>query len=320
MKKIVKLLLIIGLSLTLLGGVVFLVGFGLTGFNIYALGNIKIAEKQYVERTENPVTAISLDFDIADFKVVFDDNAEGLVINYPQRQNKKGKNLTTIQIIETENAVQITEKSKPFLLSVFNFVSPTVTLTLPTTRAYDLSIRSDTGDISVLGKGVFSSLYLEADTGDITAATIACEENVKIETDTGDVTLGDFDVNNLSISVDTGDVCLTSGRANLLSIETDTGDFSLLGMLTLGSLHIETDTGDVEAAKGAIDADSVIISTDTGDISANLVGKQSDYAITVEHDTGDTNISSNLGSVTNPTRVLKIETDTGDIYISFTEN
>ena len=49
MKKIVKLLLIIGLSLTLLGGCLFLVGFGMTGFDIFALQNVQFEEKEYID-------------------------------------------------------------------------------------------------------------------------------------------------------------------------------------------------------------------------------------------------------------------------------
>ena len=212
MKKIVKLLLIIGLSLTLLGGCLFLVGFGLTGFDIFALQNVQFEEKEYIENTENPITSIALDFDTTDIKVLFDEKAERVVINYPQRKNLKGKDLGNVLVVESENGVKITEQRKITVPVLFNFPSPVATLTLPAGRAYDLSITTDTGDLSFFGNATCSSLLLETDTGDVNTSnsTILCKGKGKIETDTGDVKLGAFDAQELSVTTDTGDVRFTT--------------------------------------------------------------------------------------------------------------
>lgn len=318
MKKIVKLLLIIGLSLTLLGGCLFLVGFGLTGFDIFALQNAQFEEKEYIENTENPVTSIALDFDTTDIKVLFDENAERVVINYPQRKNLNGKDLGNVLVVESENGVKITEQRKITVPVLFNFPSPVATLTLPAGRAYDLSITTDTGDLSFFGNATCSSLLLETDTGDVNTSnsTILCKGKGKIETDTGDVKLGAFDAQELSVTTDTGDVRFTSGKANSITVTRTTGDFSLLGSLTASSLHVRSTTGDVEAKNGVIDASTITFIASTGDVQATLAGKQSDYQTVVQTDTGKSNVtSSSVGA-----RTLNVETDTGDIHISFTEN
>jgi DUF4097 and DUF4098 domain-containing protein YvlB len=298
MRKILKRFTLIGLLLTLLGGVIFLVGFAMSGFDIHKMGNIQIEEKQYSESAENPITSISLDFNLADFEILFDDDAESIFIEYPQRQTKKGKNLSKITLTETENSVTITETNNKFFLSAFNFVSPVVRVTLPASRTYDLSVESNTGDITILGNGTLSSLFLETSTGDTSTkrANLTCLGECEIETNTGDVYLGNFEADNLSIS-------------------TDTGDIELFGRLKANLLDIEVDTGDIEADDGVIDAVHIVLSADTGDIEATLLGNPSDYAIAADTDTGDSNISSSLGS--SPTRWLEVETDTGDIDITF---
>ena len=87
---------VFSLIFTLLGGTLFLVGCGANGFNWSALSNVQIQQMEYVESAEKNVTDINLNFDSTDFLVMLDDNAESVSVSYPQRQNKKGKNISEI--------------------------------------------------------------------------------------------------------------------------------------------------------------------------------------------------------------------------------
>ena len=317
MKKWLKRLsLFSGLAL-LLGGILFFLGFAISGFNIHALSNVRFAQKHYEERAEQEITSLTLDFDVSDFQIVFDENATGVQIDYPQKQNRRGKNLSVILLTETENSLTVKETKEKFILSPFNFSSPKTTVRLPASRAYDLTIKTDTGDISLQEDGNFSSLALETDTGDITVLG-ATAQTVRFETDTGDISLIDTQARDLAIDLDTGDLRLENVTVeNKLLTETDTGDVTLAKTVKALEISIETDTGDIKARGALVDATTVHLSTDTGDVTATLAGEYAHYAVSVKTHTGDSNIATNLEFTEHTTRSLKIETDTGDIKIYF---
>ena len=77
------------------------------------------------------------------------------------------------------------------------------------------------------------------------------------------------------------------------------------------NINVVRTTGDVNFNK--VDAASLDIETDTGDVEIKLAGSKLDYTITVDVDTGDTNVHNQLGGE----RKLRISVDTGDIYVAF---
>lgn len=323
MKKSLKNLSLIACAVLLFGGLLFVLGFGITGFKVQALSNVQIEKKYFMESAENTLHSITLDFDVADFNVVFDQTVTSVEIEYPQRQNRKGKNLNRIAVTETQNAIEIKEGKREFSLTIFDFTSPVVTLRLPSSRTYDLKIVTDTGDISLKNNGNFYAFALETDTGDVdfSDSEIFCQGKGTIETDTGDVTLCNLQAGDLEIEIDTGKLHVENVTvADKLLAETDTGDISISQTVKANFLSLQTDTGDIKAKNAVLDGTQVVLSTSTGDISATLTGVKKDYAVTVLTSTGDTNITSNLEDITDATRVLKAETRTGDINIYFTQN
>ena len=330
------------LILTLLGGTLFLVGCGANGFNWSALSNVQIQQMEYVESAEKNVTDINLNFDSTDFLVMLDDNAESVSVSYPQRQNKKGENISEITVTETENSLSITEKQKKHF-SFFNFTDPLVTVTLPSSRVYALSIEGDTGDVVLNDGGVFSTLSIKISTGDISLSKTQAEE-LQATLSTGDITINDATVTGaISTKASTGDISLSKVTANSLTakastgkvklsnlivtesltVQTSTGDIILNENITANTLTITADTGNVKAKDALIDSMDISITTDTGYVKATLTGIKHDYATSVTTDTGSKNISSNLENVLdgliNPDRKLKIKTDTGDIKIYFAD-
>ncbi len=317
MKKWLNRLPLIGGLALLLGGILFLIGFAITGFDIHALSSVRFAQKHYEERAEQEITSLTLDFDVSDFQIVFDENATGVQIDYPQKQNRRGKNLSTILLTETKNSLTVKETKEKFVLSVFNFSSPKATVRLPASRAYDLKIKTDTGDISLQEGGNFSSLSLETDTGDIRVVG-ATAQTGHFDTDTGDISLISVQFNELQAELDTGDLRLENATVeNKLLVETDTGSVTLLQTVKALEISIETDTGDIKARNALVDATTVNLSTDTGDVTATLAGEHTHYAIRVKSSTGDSNIATNLEHTEHTTRSLKVTTDTGDIKIYF---
>ena len=341
MKKLYKKILFGGIASTLLGGVFFLVGCGANGFDFRFLSNDKIEQKEYIQDESKNITELSFAFDTTDFIVNFDENAQGVSVSYPQRQNKKGTNVSEITITETENSLSITEKPL-FHISIFDFNEKKLIVTLPTSQAYALSFKGDTGDVTVNAGGSFSNLTLKISTGNMSLSNVQADKlsatvstgnievnsatvagNFTTKASTGNTTLSSITAGSLSMKATTGSVKINGATVtDAVSMETSTGNITLLGEVKASSLTVLADTGKIKAGEATIDATTLSFTTNTGDVSAKLTGTKHDYATSITTSTGDANISSNLENVQdgliNPARTLKAKTTTGDIKIYFT--
>ena len=340
MKKLYKKILLGGVASTLLGGVLFLVGCGANGFNLNFLSNVQIEQKEYTESADTNITTLSFAFETTDFIVNFDENAQGVSVSYPQRQNKKGENVSEITVTETENSLTITEKAL-FHISMFDFNDKKLTVTLPTSKAYALSFEGDTGDVTVNAGGSFSNLTVKISTGDISLSNVQAEQlsatlstgDIKVDgatiagdfttkASTGDTSLSSITAGSLSAKASTGNVKIDGvSVADAVSVETSTGNITFTGSVKAETVTLVADTGKVKARDAVIDATTLSFTTNTGDVVATLTCTKHDYATSVTTSTGDANISSNLENVLegliNPTRTLKAKTSTGDIKIYF---
>lgn len=311
MKKKLKIFIVTGLCLIALGIVVFVIGFGIVGFNVSALSNVTSEMKHYQETDGANIHTVKIDYDISDIEVVFGDQ---LKIDYPKRYKKNGKLLSDVTIKEDKETGELTIKERSrFTISIVNFSDETLTLTLPQDRMFTLNIKTHTGDITIPAGGKYTSLNIDTHTGDISLGKSECTLGLDIETDTGDVKISEFTGKYITVETDTGDVSVNHCTVlEKISLETDTGDIKTSGTVKTTDFFIEVNTGDVRL-KDVLDADTVFIKTNTGDVSAVLKGKQSHYKISVDTNTGDCNI----GNTSEGDRRLTIDTNTGDIEISF---
>ncbi len=299
MKKSLRVLLIIGLILTLVGGVVFVVGFASTGWNYKELSNTQVETLRYTEATENPLTALTLDFEDSDITVVFDETAESVIVDYPQLQDKKGKNLSEVTVTETEGGLTLTEKVSDWQLGMWDLTNPKVFVTLPTTRVYTLAITTDTGDVTITGAGQTTGVTITTDTGDVKITDIVCE-------------------NAMTLNSDNGNILLENITAKTLTVDTDNDDVRLYGNIVAEHIEIQTDNGDITTKNGVLDGKTLSVISDNGDVKLKLAGKQTDYAVLVETDNGKSNLSPTLTASPNA-RNLKITTSNGDIHVTFAE-
>ena len=93
MKKILKWLLLGAVALTLIGCIVFLIGFALAGFNWNARSATKYEMLHFEEKTDNAVSSITIDYDSVNVVIVFDNTATSVSVEYPQKQTKNGENI-----------------------------------------------------------------------------------------------------------------------------------------------------------------------------------------------------------------------------------
>ncbi len=319
MNKTLKLLLIIGCSLIFLGGIVFVVCLAASGWNFRSFSNVQVEYKTFEEKTDNEITSLSIDYNVANVVVYVSADTETLSVKYPQMQNKKGENIAQITVQETQNTLSIKETALNTSFNIFNFESSNVSVYLPQNRVYALNLQSETGSITLQGTSLqTSSILLETATGMVSSknCTISCTGEAHLETTTGMVSVGELSAQSIVLETTTGYVKVHNSitAQTSVSLKSNTGRVETLGVITANSVSMETNTGDVKAT-GEIRASSITLETTTGDVKAAVGGKKDDFTIIVSYDTGDSNLHSQTGGA----KTLNVSTDTGDIYVTFTE-
>ncbi len=206
-----------------------------------------------------------------------------------------------------------------------NLHSAKITLYLPKTEYFALSVKGYTGDVTVPNNFKFENVDIALVTGDVNYLASASNQ-VKINTTTGKITVENTTVSSLalsattgriavsnvncsedlSLSVSTGKTYLTDINCKNLTSRGSTGDISLCRVIAAEKLIVERSTGDV-SFDGA-DAAELFVTTDTGDVTGALL---SEKVFVIQTDTGKTEVPK-----TSCGGRCEITTDTGDINIS----
>ncbi|SFB29169.1 Putative adhesin [Acetitomaculum ruminis DSM 5522] len=173
-------------------------------------------------------------------------------------------------------------------------------------------------------------------------------KSLKVDVDTGNIMLGEISYKKAEFETDTGYIQLTNVAGDKQDIQSDTGDLFISGKFN-GKIEADSDTGDVnlsgefkEKVKATSDTGSVCISgnfnkdidinSDTGDITIKTPSDiKSSGEINLETDTGDIIIKENGKDIEkidgSPAKYshegsgkrIKVQSDTGDIVLSFGE-
>ena len=207
----------------------------------------------------------------------------------------------------------------------FSFgADPWIKIYLPETGYASLSVRDDTGKVTVPQDFTFESVDISADTGDIFCSA-SSSGAVRIGTDTGEIRIGNVSAGSMDLSVTTGDIEIRSasctgdltvnvhtGKTKISDVSCrkftskgNTGDLSMKNLIAVESISIERTTGDIRFQ--GCDAAELFIQTDTGDVEGTLL---SEKVFFTQCDTGRVLVPE---SVTGGR--CKIVTDTGNIEI-----
>lgn len=318
--KILKKVLLIGLLALIVGALIFVIFFAVSGWNFKNLSSVVVQNEIYTENSENKISTVNIDYDNADVEIVFSD-VDTLTVSYPKTFTRSGKPASEIHLSDSDGELSITSESIWHRNIGINWVEEKVYITVPTQRACDLNIKTDNGDILVCGGegSTVVSAFFDTDNGDIDTerATLVSEGELYFTTSNGEIDAGKLYANKLTMETDNGDISLRGGEiTGEVYIGTDNGDVELEGDLKAMSLKVETDNGEISLTNGTISADKIILNSDNGDIEAKILGRKSDYSISVNVSLGDSNIANTSGG----TKTLEVGCDIGDIEIYFTEN
>ena len=206
-----------------------------------------------------------------------------------------------------------------------HFQTPKITVYLPAGAYGDLTVATDTGDVSVPADFRFATVDIAVSTGRVTCAASAAG-NMKIQTTTGNIRVSDVAVGALDLAVSTGKidvsdvacvgdvaVAVSTGKAHLTDVTCgrltstgNTGDLTLCAVVATDAFSITRSTGDITF--DACDAATLTVTTDTGDIEGTLLTEK----VFVTHtDTGRVDVPDTTSGGR-----CQLTTDTGDIRIS----
>ena len=298
MKKLVKILLIIGIILTLVGGIIFAVAMTASGWDFGSLATQTVSQKSFEISDDkvSAVLAVKINSSTADIKITYHDEQEIVVDGY-EIYSTKGELLakTSVEVVDGELIIE--EQRIKYNWFSFSAQNPSLLVKLPRGKQVGLSVDLSTGDIAVGESGndyTFGAVFLKTTTGDIYLN-------------------GNLSCLGFGSEGSTGDLFI-NGNLKTGEFERDcsTGDLVINSTVVAMSAEVEQTTGQVKG-DGFITAKTILIDTTTGDVKINLLGSKKDYSYTYEIITGD----SNILPFENGEKVVKIKCTTGNIWVGF---
>ena len=243
------------------------------------------------------ITSVHIDYDHANLSVRFDEHAEKVTVSYPALYNHRAEAISQISLEETETSVTLLEDDGGIADAGFKigeYELPTLTLTLPSDRVYDLALSTSYGEIVMQGKGAFGALAIVTKNGEIRAETVTLVgETASFVTGRGGIRMGEV-------------------AAETVNLQTKTGAISVEKTITAKELFITTDHGEIKTLRG-VAVEKAAFTTRIGAINALLIGKATDYTVEIASGTltGETPSAgeSDLHFVTLKTMVGVIEVD-----------
>ncbi len=315
MSKRVKIWLIVGASLVLVGTIIFGGVMMALNWDFSKISTVKYETNEYeINESYKNIKIVTNTADIT-----FIPSEKTKVVCY---EETKVKHSATVK--DDTLVIELNNNKKWYEHIGINWGSPKITVYIPAGEYGALAINGDTSDTQIPKDFKFESIDISQSTGDVKCLASAIGD-IKIKTSTGHIMVEDITAGLLDLKVSTGDICATNiecagellvkvstsktilenVKCNDIISSGDTGDFTLTNVIADGSIDIERTTGDIKLYD--CDANELIIVTDTGNVKGTLL---SDKVFIVKTDTGSIKVPETTSG-----GKCKITTDTGNIRI-----
>ena len=328
MKKAVIIIAIVLIAV----GLILFVGALLLG------GNLKtkdLTKKTYA--VAEAFTGIRIDTDLSDVQLVR--STDGACSVVTQEADK----LTYSVGVQDGTLVIKSEDTRNWLDMLIPTRANQVTVSLPSAAYAALSVKAETGKLSIPNDFTFDRIEIVCSTGDVQCGASATGA-LSIVTSTGDITVSGSTAQTLQLSASTGKIDLKDVAANTAALSVSTGNVTVNGAKIDGAVTLKVSTGRAEISD--LTADSFVTEGSTGRLTLkntvvqtmmNIVRSTGDVrfeacdaeTITVKTGTGDVTgtlrsdkiifANTHTGKVRVPQSVTggrcEITTDTGDIEI-----
>jgi len=314
-----KVWLMMGASLVLIGGIIFVGMMARLGWDFMKLSTTSYEENTYKIGEDYKNIAITTDT----AEIVFLP-AESTSVVCKELKNVKH----TVTAQDGTLVVEIVDTRKWYEHIGIHFGTPEITVYLPAGDYGALTINSSTGDMTVPKELCFESVDIVGSTGKVTSCASVLG-TAKIRTSTGEICVSDLTAGALELSVSTGKVeaskvnCegditvgVSTGKVELseigcenLSTHGSTGKVSMRGVIAKEKLSLKRSTGDIRFE--GCDAGEIFVQTDTGSVTGTLL---SDKVFLAQTDTGRVDVPKT--AVGGKCEVI---TDTGNMILNVCE-
>ncbi|MBQ8726109.1 MAG: DUF4097 family beta strand repeat protein [Clostridia bacterium] len=297
MKNFIKVLVIVGIILTLVGGTIFVISMSANGWDFNSLSTRTVEEKTIdLEDGIDDVNSVKVIAATANVNLTYHDE-QRITVECYDVISKKGELLREVTANVVGNELIIKDESKNFQLFSLGFENAAITVKLPRGKVVSAGVEISTGSIKIGEKGEeinFGNLDLETSTG-----------HIKME--------ANLTCNAVYLTTSTGAVYINGNlNATEIEVEGSTSDLVINGSIVAKEIEIDHSTGDV-TCNAFITAEEIYVGTSTGDVELKLLGSQNDYSYTYDIGTGKSNIFPTFGGAKN----VHVETGTGDVFIYF---
>jgi len=263
---------------------------------------------------------ISVDTDTADLEFAPAEDGKCTVVCH-EHPNAKHR----VQITGDTLYIEVENTRKWYDHIGIHIGAPKITVYLPLAEYEALTVKEDTGKVTLPADFSF-------ETADITSSTgaVSCRASVsgqmKIKASTGDITLEALSAKSIGLSVSTGRVIVkdvtcdgemkikvSTGKASVTNVRCrafestgSTGGLQLENVVASERMTLRRSTGNVKLTR--CDAAELYIELDTGDVTGSLLTEK---VFIVHSDTGRVDVPKSITGGR-----CEITTDTGDIRIT----
>ena len=299
MSNVTKILIIVAAVLVAGGVIGFLCVMGSVGWDIIKLDTVKLTTETF--EISEKFNDISVDYDTDDivFEPTDDANCK-VVCTY----NKKVPHTAAVE--DGKLKISLVDTRKWYQrINFFSFSSEKTTVYLPKAQYSALTIKTQTGDVTVQKDLSFQDISITASTADVTfSADVSGMLEMKLST--GDIEIKGVECEgDVNIGVSTGDVFITDMNCKSLTSNGSTGDMVLKNVVSATDFLLQRSTGDIIFTD--CDADNITVKTNTGDVTGTFL---TDKVFLTETSTGSVKVPKSISG-----GKCDVTTSTGDINL-----
>lgn len=321
MKKTTKTWLIAACCLVLVGCILFVCVMSALKWDFSKLSTVEYKTNTY--EIGQSFSDISITTDTSDIALALSDDGKCRVECYEEEKEKHSVTVENGALV-----IKIDNQKSWYDYIGFNFDSPKVTVYLSKAEYGALTVKENSGNITVASDCVFGSVDITSTTGNVNFGATATK-SVKIKTTTGNIRVenasaeafdlsvgsGIVDVHGvtcqgaITVEAVSGDVRLTDLVCKSLSSNGSRGDITLSNVIIAETLFVERGSGNVKFVK--CDAAELTVKTKSGNVIGSLLSSKVFVA------------TSDKGNVRVPKTTsggkCQITSDRGDIEIEIAE-
>lgn len=304
-----KKLAIIGSIIFLIGGIVFVSAFAVSGWDITKLSTVPTyEEKQYSTKNTNQDISIKDHNKSVSVGLSSDDQ-----IHLTYYENTK-------EHYEINDQASLTIESKrdyrwyDFIFSM-NFQSPTITILLPANYAGNLNIKTSNAQITI-DSVTLKQLHATTSNGYMRLKNVTGAEHVTLRTTNNGIEMQDVDLSGtLKSETSNGSINLKGVSAQNLESTTTNSNINAINTKVAQSTLLKSSNGSIHIQDFNAGTDTAL-KTSNNRISGNILNKANEFSITSRTSNAKNNLPENFKA---GNKKLDISTSNGEIFVKFAE-